>query len=175
MMLKRLKKVLTRRLKKHVRWIVFMFVLCALFQAALVLVQDPSSKHIALSKIVLAFGLAAAITFAGWYVVDQRVGTELVDGDEREYVNAAWHAGLFGAVLMALEAYFEVTNKNIEFVFEDLLLGASALCMLSEEVRLMRATMRTMGVEKVGPKFDRMVVPRDDGGKLPASQRNPTS
>ena len=168
-LIKKITAALHGQLKKCIRWLVFMLVLCALFHAVLV-VMTQAGKGIGLCAAGGAFVVALLVTFGSWYVVDRQVGTEIVDGDEREYVNAAWHAGLVGMPLMLLEAGFQVAQKPIELIFEDMLLGASALCMLAEEVRLLKITIKLANPEDVGPGRERMVVPAPDPSPPPEDE-----
>ena len=169
-------------LKTAVRWVVPGIVFIALIEALHVMIpvvwgafiealhaMIPTineSGEVLNYKLKIAVILAFLYTFIGWRVIDQRVGTELMDGDEREYVEAAWLAGLSGLLLMVIEAVFEfgcLKSFEVEFIFEDLLLGVSALCMLAEEVRLLRAAMKAAGILQVGPGFDRIVTPPPQG------------
>lgn len=157
-------------LRKLVRRILFFVVWCALIQASLVAIDAVfgSDKVSLVGSWVSATIVAFLVTFAGWYEINRRVGTELMDGDERDYVNAAWLCGLFGVLLMIIEAIFEferLQHFKIEFIFEDFLLGASALCMLAEEVRLLKAAVNAANVLEVGPGFDRIVVPPQEEEK----------
>ena len=112
----------------------------------------------------LGFSLAVAafLTWICWWFLNWRIGAELMGGDEREYVRTAWLSSEFGVLLMTIEAVFEFRSPQcfgIEFVFEDLLLGVSALCMLAEEVRLLKAAVNVAKILKVGHGFDRIVTP----------------
>ena len=153
-------------LKKAVGWVVFVVVCVAFIEALHVIISTitESSEVWNYKPLIewIAFILVSLCTFIGWGVIDRQVGTELMDGDEREYLDAAWLAGLSGLLLMVTEAVFEfgsLKSFEVEFIFEDLLLGVSALCMLAEEVRLLRAAMKAAGILNVGPGFDRIVTP----------------
>ena len=167
-------------LKKAVQILVFLIVFGALSHALFVVIHGVAGSDGQLNfrwfavettdygfKCVVLL-VAFLLTYVSWCVIDQRVGTELLDGDEREYVEAAWLSGLFGLLLMITEAAFEfgflgLKDFKVEFILEDLLLGVSALCMLSEEVRLLRATMRAAKKLDVGPGFDRLITPPPQG------------
>lgn len=150
------------KLKGVIRWLVFFLVWGALVEAGI------AGLVIADALDVWTWGAAVfgafLVDLLGWKIVDMQVGTELMDGDEREYVNAAWHASVFGVLLILMEAIAEFPKlRHLEFqlIFEDFLLGASALCMLAEEVRLLKAAVTAANFSKVGPGFDRIIVPKE--------------
>ncbi len=157
-------------LKRIVRIVVCVVVWFSVAQALYVMLpMIPGIKMILgnlsgnpnVEKLAAGF-LALVFTISGFKIIDKRVCTALMNGDEREYLDAAWLAGVFGLVLMSIEAASELVARKcfkLEFIFEDLLLGVSALCVLSEEVRLLRAAMNAAGVLKVGPGFDRIIIP----------------
>ena len=150
-------------LRKLVRRVLFFVVWGTLTQANLIVILAVRRSHeVDLPSVIGATIVAFLVTYAAWYCIDKQVGTEVVDGDEREYVNAAWLCGLFGVLLMFIEAIFEfrsLQHFKVEFIFEDLLVGASALCMLAEEVRLLRIAVTKANVPNVGPGLPNTVVP----------------
>ena len=73
-------------------------------------------------------------------VVDKKVTTQLQDA-ERDNLCAACLCGGFGVLLTVIEGIFGMEwlrQLQVEFAWEDLLLGASALFVLSEEFVLAR-------------------------------------
>lgn len=155
-------------LKKFVRRSLYFAVWIALMQAIFVAIQairETDRNTLSLGEVAAAFFISGIVSAIGWYLVDRQVGTEHIDGDEREYVNSAWLCGVFGVLLMLIEAVFEfrrLAHLEIEFIFEDPLLGASALCMLAEEVRLLRNAKITTDRLGVGPGSGRVVIPKPD-------------
>ena len=82
------------------------------------------------------------------HVIRQRVGTQDLDGDGREYLCAAWVCVSLGTFFVLVEGGLQLIAATSNwsfmpaFLFEDLLLGIGALAAISEEVRLNRKTTR---------------------------------
>ena len=91
---------------------------------------------------VIAIIAAIVLLSVAEHVIRNQISTEQLDGDEREYLAAAWVCMLLGVTLIALEGVLEFIMPSIRwFHFEDLLLGIGALGALAEEVRLNRKTV----------------------------------
>ena len=134
------------------RWFVLVasrgVVVIALTEAIYVLQMalGGETQRLPLGTIIVSIAAAASLTAAGTYGLRRVVSTAHYDGDEREYMIAAWLCGVFGVLLIVVEGTFEFQDLRylkVQFIFEDLLLGAAALCALSEEVRLFKRTTAT--------------------------------
>lgn len=124
------------------RWFVFLgsgtFTVIALAQAiyAGLVTNGPKPRDVAL---VTAVSIASVWLAA--FVIRRRVSTANFDGDEREYMCAAWLCIGFGVVLMLVEGALELTDSPVQFLFEDPLLGIGAVYALMEEVRLFKRSL----------------------------------
>ena len=96
---------------------------------------------------LIVFVSGGIITLLAKLFIRKKVNAQNFDGDERDYMCAAWLCAGFGVVLILVEGLFEVPRVlgwktyEVQFVFEDLLLGLGALCALAEEVRLFRRSI----------------------------------
>ncbi len=91
--------------------------------------------------VIVSIVVAVVLTVAGTCVLRKVISTAHYDGDERDYMIAAWLCGLFGVLLIVVESAFELPalrHWKVRFIFEELLLGVAALFALAEEVRLFR-------------------------------------
>ena len=96
---------------------------------------------------VLAVCAAIILLSIAEHRIRRRISTEELDGDEREYLAAAWVCMLLGVILIGLEGALEFYDSDIRwFLFEDLVLGVGALAALAEEVRLNRKAVQRSSI-----------------------------
>ncbi len=129
-------------MKSFVLWGSCVIAGITLVDAIYVMLVELLNLERTVAGIFAIFSVVALLSIVE-HMIRRQISTEQLDGDEREYLAAAWVCMLLGVFLIALEGILEFLKPDTRwFLFEDLLLGIGALGALAEEVRVNRKTVR---------------------------------